>query len=103
MKRVRFIVPFTEQNKGDTRPIIYPTEHPCWESGRTIGEEYKSAGSVIVAYTPDENVLEYIQKYWTEINSLDQIEILEENTRVVYSSRFPQPDTHDENGVLKSV
>ena len=100
MKRVRITVPVTAENKGDTRALIFPAPHPWWETGEVSGANFEKTAATIVAYTPDEDPLKYINSLWPEITSLEQFDFIQDNVVVEYSGRFPKPDTHDERGML---
>jgi len=64
----------------DYRPVKFPPPGPFWCTGYGIGY------SIIVAYVKDEK---QITEYWPEA---DDIDVHEENTEIVFTSRFPKPE-----------
>lgn len=66
-------------NAEDPRPVKFPPPGPFWISG--YGDDH----SIIVAYVKSET---QITRYWPEATS---IEILEYNTKIEFSERFPKP------------
>ena len=78
---VRFKVPGECQD-----PIIWPIQYPCWTTGYDSDDN-----ATIVAFVDSEEVL-FAQ--WPELKELGY-EVLESNTEVRFTSRFPKPEWYN--------
>jgi len=69
MRRVRFSIPYTKENVGDTRPVEYPTPYPAWVSGNGLDPEtFECCSDSWVVFAPDDNTEQYVKNYWPEFN-----------------------------------
>lgn len=80
----------------DYRPVLWPPPGPFWCSGYggvnfdgDDDEEVTCGYSIVVAYVPGEGGVEMLKKYWPEA---DQIDPMQEEETITYTSRFPKPD-----------